>query len=277
MKKNFTTVLLFLFLSSLIYSQQYQDVIYLKNGDIVKGVIIENVPDKYVKVEVTNGSIITLSYSNILKFTKEKKENVENEIIQPVQTYNQDEKLSEKSFQFSFGGRIGYFSPSEDAISEIYGSGLSFGISMFLFGAKQLGVDFSIDYFYKSGEPIIYDPNNIIDEGTAELTIIPITLTALYKIDTQGNITPFLGLGGGLYLYKEKIKLVAIDGTTASASLSENAFGYQAEAGIITSMSAKTSIFIGLRYSSATIEGEGGAGGNEVNAGGITLFAGILL
>jgi hypothetical protein len=47
------------------------DVIYLKNGDILKGEIIENVPNDYVKIELPGGSFFTVKYSDVLKFTKE--------------------------------------------------------------------------------------------------------------------------------------------------------------------------------------------------------------
>lgn len=72
------------FLSSMVYSQQaYQDVIHLKNGDIAKGIIIENVPNNYVKLETDNGSIITFDYSDIAKFTKEKTQKKE-ELINSI-------------------------------------------------------------------------------------------------------------------------------------------------------------------------------------------------
>jgi hypothetical protein len=72
MKRTYI-LLIFIFVSSIAFAQQvYQDVIYLKNGDIAKGIIIENVPNDYVKLETKNGSVITFKYADIKKFTKEK-------------------------------------------------------------------------------------------------------------------------------------------------------------------------------------------------------------
>jgi hypothetical protein len=73
MKNNLIAiVVLILFPFFYTLGQDRIDVIYLKNGDILKGTIIENVQKKYVKIELTGGSTLTVKYSNILKFTKEK-------------------------------------------------------------------------------------------------------------------------------------------------------------------------------------------------------------
>jgi len=61
-----------LFVSS-IYCQERVDVVYLKNGDIVKGMLVENVPNNYVKIQIDGGSSLTIKYSDIEKFTVETK------------------------------------------------------------------------------------------------------------------------------------------------------------------------------------------------------------
>lgn len=58
---------------SVALGQERTDVIYLKNGDIRKGTIIENVPNDYIKVETADGSIYTIKYADIEKMTKEVK------------------------------------------------------------------------------------------------------------------------------------------------------------------------------------------------------------
>jgi len=65
--------MLFLFLVALHVglAQERIDVVHLKNGDVLKGVIIENVPNDYVRIELQGGSIFTVKYADILKFTKE--------------------------------------------------------------------------------------------------------------------------------------------------------------------------------------------------------------
>ena len=60
-------------LGSTVWAQEKTDVIYLKNGDVRKGTIIENVPNDYVKIETSDGSIFTVKYADIQKMTKEAK------------------------------------------------------------------------------------------------------------------------------------------------------------------------------------------------------------
>jgi hypothetical protein len=64
-------ILILLPLSPLL-GQERIDIIYLKNGDILKGTIIENVPNDHVRIELPGGSVFIVKYSDILKFTREK-------------------------------------------------------------------------------------------------------------------------------------------------------------------------------------------------------------
>jgi hypothetical protein len=72
--RNFLLCMLVLVLMSTIgFGQEKVDVVYLKNGDVRKGTIIENVPNDYIKVETNDGSIFTVKYSDIQKIAKEAK------------------------------------------------------------------------------------------------------------------------------------------------------------------------------------------------------------
>ena len=53
------------------YSQKYTDVVYLKNGSIIKGTIIEQVPDKQIKIQTRDGSIFVYKMDEIEKLSKE--------------------------------------------------------------------------------------------------------------------------------------------------------------------------------------------------------------
>ncbi len=79
---------IWLSLAGAVMAQEYIDVIYLKNGDIIKGVIVEGAtltsPGAYVKVETGNGSVITILYGDVLKFAKEKAVAQPVEISEPV-------------------------------------------------------------------------------------------------------------------------------------------------------------------------------------------------
>ena len=61
-----------LFVATTALAQDNIDVINLKNGDIIKGQIIENVINDYIKVELVGGSILTYKYDDIETMRREK-------------------------------------------------------------------------------------------------------------------------------------------------------------------------------------------------------------
>jgi len=50
--------------------EQYQDVLYLKNGSIIRGVVIELVPNETIKIKIDNGSIFVFKMSEVEKIEK---------------------------------------------------------------------------------------------------------------------------------------------------------------------------------------------------------------
>ena len=70
MKKiPFLLLLIVIFPLFTLWGQEQIDVIYLNNGDIIKGSIIENVLDNYISIELSNGETFTYKYSEILSYT----------------------------------------------------------------------------------------------------------------------------------------------------------------------------------------------------------------
>jgi hypothetical protein len=71
MKKMLLTLTFLVLLCGFSFGQKDLDVIHFKNGAVVKGRIIENVINNYVKIELLDGSVVAYSYSDIDKITKE--------------------------------------------------------------------------------------------------------------------------------------------------------------------------------------------------------------
>lgn len=63
---------LFALLGSALLAAEYKDVVHLKNGSIVKGTIVENIPGDHIKIETSDGSTFVYKMREIAKFTKEK-------------------------------------------------------------------------------------------------------------------------------------------------------------------------------------------------------------
>jgi len=130
MRKSFFVFVFFLLYQLLLFGSDYVDVVYLKNGDIAKGVIIENVPNEYVKLEIQGGTILTFNYADIEKFGKEK--NIKTDTDQS--TYSSaNSQFNINSIQkgikagFNMGKFIGDDSDLDDNIDPKYALGFTLG------------------------------------------------------------------------------------------------------------------------------------------------------
>ncbi len=67
-------LLLFAILAGISFhcvAQNYTEVVYLKNGSIIRGVIIEQVPNSSLKIQTADGNIFVFSMAEVEKITKE--------------------------------------------------------------------------------------------------------------------------------------------------------------------------------------------------------------
>ena len=71
MKKLLTLLLFGLITSSSFGQYKTQDIIYLKNGKIIQGTIIEKLPNKYLKIETTNNQVLVLEIDEIERISFE--------------------------------------------------------------------------------------------------------------------------------------------------------------------------------------------------------------
>jgi hypothetical protein len=65
------TVVLFLIVCNIRAQGNYEDVVYLKNGSVIRGMIIEQVPGKTVKIQTADRSIFVYQMEEIEKMTRE--------------------------------------------------------------------------------------------------------------------------------------------------------------------------------------------------------------
>jgi len=67
--KKLSVFILFVFITTLAFAQnkKNRDVIYLKNGSVIRGRIIEQVPDKSVKIETANRNVFVYKTNEIKK------------------------------------------------------------------------------------------------------------------------------------------------------------------------------------------------------------------
>ena len=76
MKKIFSFLMLCIFTTTSVLAQEFIESVYLKDGSVIKGDIIEVKPNQYLKIEADNGNSIICQYSEIDKITRERTENL---------------------------------------------------------------------------------------------------------------------------------------------------------------------------------------------------------
>lgn len=70
--KKYCILILFIGINVIAYAQQnYQDIIYLKNGSIIRGMIIEQLPEKSVKIETKDKKVYVFQKDEIERLIKE--------------------------------------------------------------------------------------------------------------------------------------------------------------------------------------------------------------
>jgi len=70
--KRCFSLLAFLFLTSLVFAQtNLQDVVYLKNGSIIRGTIIEQIPNQSIRLQTADGNVFGFQMEDIERLTRE--------------------------------------------------------------------------------------------------------------------------------------------------------------------------------------------------------------
>jgi len=69
--KQFFLALLGLVLSLSAFCQNWDEVVYLKNGSIIRGTVIEQIPGETLKIKTADGSVFQYRMSEVEKITKE--------------------------------------------------------------------------------------------------------------------------------------------------------------------------------------------------------------
>jgi len=157
--KKIISILIFTAISVFAIAQQnYQDVVYLKNGSIIRGIIIEQIPNKSIKIETAGKSVFVYQIDEIEKMTKE------------VKPYSSIDNTSKPNYIIGIGVGKKYMTteyqevkeaPSDKAIIYIYrpykysGSGVHFLV-------KANGVPVNDSYLYSSGYMVFFADPGII-------------------------------------------------------------------------------------------------------------------
>lgn len=206
LQRLFMVVVLFVFHAS-AQAQTLVDVVYLKNGSIIRGVIIEQVPNESLKVQTRDGSVFFYAMAEVEKIGKEEEEEEEGGLSRggrPPVLYNRSGFVNHTQLSFGLGlrskGTVTIDGISRD-IAERPNSYLRVETSNGFWiadGLLSLGLGVGVEYYNRSWVQLpLY----------ADLRVLPL----------MGNVSPMLiaqvgysiGTSGSVYNNRNGIELAA--------------------------------------------------------------------
>lgn len=180
--KKFVVLALMLISSISAFSQCFLESVYLKNGSVIKGDIVEFQPHKSVKVLSADGSFFVVDYQDIEKITREK-------VWHDVRPYEYIEEDVEQENASQFGLAPGYrgFVGLEAILGQYIGLNLS----------TVHGRQITNKVFLGGGVGVIFAENWDYDHYS-------LPVFANFRVDfVEKKISPFLDLrlGGDFAFY----------------------------------------------------------------------------
>jgi len=133
-----------LLLTTIIFSQENIDVIYLKNGSIIKGEITEMIPNDHIKIKTEGGNIFVYTINEIEKMEKE------------------TAKVSSPFRNVTNENDGGYFSEyfAKSAVGPAIGGGGLLGLTYRYFPDEKIGVEGGA--FYRPGIYEDYHEDSVV-------------------------------------------------------------------------------------------------------------------
>lgn len=146
----------------------YEDVVYLKNGSIIHGIIIEQIPNESLKIQTKDGNVFVYKMAEIEKITKEVVKGSENS-----STNNSEFEIKHSGFT---------------NITEFYaGGGIKETVSKFMFGVHTIN-GYLINPHFSVGVGVGLELSNSL--------MIPIFADFRYNF-TSKSVSPFFSVDAG--------------------------------------------------------------------------------
>lgn len=139
MKKLLFTLILTIFALTAFSQNSSRDVVYLKNGSIIKGQIIEQIPELNLKLETSDGSILVYNMNEVKRISKEK-------ISTSNKSSNFQSAISKGKLSISGGTNLSFTSMTNEVSinSEFFDDKIESDINQFSFQP-------SVSYFVADG------------------------------------------------------------------------------------------------------------------------------
>lgn len=167
------------------FAQNNIDLLYLKSGSIIRGQVLEQIPNKTVKIQMYDGSIYVYNMSHVLKIVKDtsRKKLPATKSSKYDDTFVENDRYPKRNNSHSLKGYKGFIE-----------SGYSFGDEeRFEFNTSH-GYQFNNYLFLGGGVGLHYYPNGI--SSYDECTLVPIFVNFRANFINK-KITPFADVKSG--------------------------------------------------------------------------------
>lgn len=152
-----------------VLAQDTQDVVYLKNGSIIRGMIVEQIPGKSIKIQTRDGSVFVYPMEDIERMTREAQA---------------EQAGGPATNKFAVGGHVG-----TDITGGLgFGGGLAYILAP---GGASYGHEFAVDYFFHE-----YDESGSGESEYTDLSIIAFRANWLWNYNPgQSGVYFITGVG----------------------------------------------------------------------------------
>lgn len=196
-----TCLLSFLIVTSATAQSNMEEVVHLKNGSEIRGVIIEQVPNQTIKIKTKDGSIFVYSFDEVEKITKEEApKTIETlEPIAPSKTTIPNSATAVPTSRYNEGKR--YVNITEVVIASnitkgsVQDSGISYPDR---YGKKSIMVRMvnggHVNEYLSLGFGIGFDFSTVND--TLDYVLMPLSFDLRTNF-LKGPVSPTMGFGIG--------------------------------------------------------------------------------
>ena len=175
------------------FSQQVpmDEVVYLKNGSIIRGIIVEQVPNESLKIQTADGSLFVFEMDQVQKITKEPQVRNSRALRQP-EVEEPANKNGRRMGMVQFFG-LGYQASFYDSYSY---EGVAFFSSHFVYGYQ-----FRNRFFVGGGLGVEHLAGDVL----ADSYNLRIPVFAVAKINlNKKRVSPFFQFDGGYHFNSDE-------------------------------------------------------------------------
>lgn len=240
-----SAIVVCLFVAAASAQEQWQDVVYLKNGSIVKGIIIEQVPNVSITIMTQDGNKFVFEIDDIEKITKLVPKEPSPEPAMPPESPSSAEPIKVNVY---FNGALTWpLSPTE--FSDYYKIGFpNLGGGLGFAGSPSVSVIAYFDYCYFgfNGEAFWHDLGlgGLFTVDGHDASIITISGNLKIGVPT-GAVRPYFIGGAGLMMLSTSGGSISGGGEVYHFDkYSENAFSLNGGLGVDFPLASGAGIFV---------------------------------